>query len=67
MTILRNSRSNLKKKEEEAKTIWIESRITELENMDVDSRTSWKTVKEIAEGLYGHHKNTKPIKMKKPS
>ena len=67
MTILRDSRSNLKKKKEEAKTIWVASRVAELESMDVDPRTSWKAVKEIAEGLYGHHKNTKSMKMKKPN
>ena len=35
--------------------------------MDVDPRTSWKAVKEIAEGLYGHRKNTASMKMKKPN
>ena len=66
LTILRNSRSNLKKKKEEAKTIWIASRVAELENMDVDPCTSWKAAREIAEGLYGHHKNIASMKMKKP-
>ena len=65
LTTLRNSRSNLKIKKEEAKTIWITNRVAELESMDVDPRTSWKSVKEIAEGLYGHHKNTTSMKMKK--
>ena len=67
LTILRDSRSKLKNKKEEAKTIWITSRVVELENMNVDPRTSWKAVKEIAEGLYGHHKNTASMKMKKPN
>ena len=40
LTILRNSRSNLKKKKQEAKTIWVASRVAKLENMDVDPRTS---------------------------
>ena len=65
LTILRNSRSNLKKKKEEAKTMWIASRVAELENRDVDPRTSWIAVKKIAEGLYGHHKNTASMKIKK--
>ena len=40
LTILRNSRSNLKKKKGEVKRIWIASRVAKLENMDVDPRTS---------------------------
>ena len=67
LTKLRNSRSNLKEKKKEAKTLWIASRVTELETMDVDPSTSWKAVKEIAAGLYGHHKNTATMKMKKPN
>ena len=33
--------------------------------MDVDPRTSWKAAKETTGGLYGHHKNTASMKMKK--
>ena len=68
LTILKNSRSNLKKKKEEAKILWIASKVSELEScMDIDPRSAWKATKEIAGGLYGHHKNTASMKMKKPN
>ena len=40
LTKLRDSRTNLKKKKLETKTIWVASRVAELENMDVDPSTS---------------------------
>ena len=67
MTILRGSRSYLKKKKEESKAIWIANRVTKLENMDVDPRKSWKVVKEITEGLNGRHKNIESMKLKNPN
>ena len=40
LTILRNSKSNLKKRKKETKICFITSRVAELENMNVDPRTS---------------------------
>ena len=65
MIILSNSKFILKKDKEETKTIWIANRVTKLESMNVVPRTSWKAVEEIAKELYGYHKNTASMKIKK--
>ena len=59
-------RSNLKKKKDEAKILWLTAKAIGLEStMDADPRTAWKACKEIAAGLFGHHKSTISMKMRK--
>ena len=59
-------RSNLKKKKDKAKILWLTATAIELESkMDADPRTAWKACKEIAAGLFGHHKSTVSMKMRK--
>ena len=33
--------------------------------MEADPRTAWKATKEVAEGIFGHHKKTVSMKMRK--
>ena len=63
---LKESRSQLKRGKETAKTIWLNEKVEELELMNTnDPRTAWKSTKEIASGLFGHHTSTISMKMTK--
>ena len=63
LTQLRVKRSNLKKKKDEAKILWLTVTAIELESkMDADPHTAWKACKEIAAGLFKHHKSTVSMK-----
>ena len=62
---LRVKQSNLKKKEDE-ENIMVIATANELENtMNANPRTAWKACKEIAASLFGHHKSTVSMKMRK--
>ena len=63
--ILKKARSELIQGKREAKNEWLRTKADEMENLQkTDPRTSWKAIKEIAKGLFGHHKNTVQIKLK---
>ena len=63
---LKESRSQLKRGKETAQTAWLNEKVEELELMNTnDPRTAWKSTKEIASGLFGHHTSNISMKMKK--
>jgi hypothetical protein len=62
---LRLSRRVLTTAKALAKVRWLESKIDEIEKINDDPRSAWKSIKEINAGFSGHHEKAVMIKMRK--
>jgi hypothetical protein len=62
---LRISRRALTSVKATAKVKWLESKLAEVESINDDPRSAWKSIKEINAGFSGHHEKAVAMKMRK--
>ena len=54
---IRKARNDLKIEKINAKNKWLQERIENIEKQQKsDPRNAWQNIKDLAKGLYGHHK-----------
>ena len=62
----KTARKDLKAGKRKAKNEWLAIKAGEIKKIQkLDPKTMWKAIKEIARGLYGHHKEKATIEFKK--
>jgi exonuclease III len=62
---LRLSRRELTATKATAKAKWLELKLSEIESINDDPRSAWKSIKEINAGFSGHHEKAVVMKMRK--
>jgi hypothetical protein len=63
-TKLKEARKELRNQIKEAKIRWHEKRAEEIHKMKFNPKSAWKAIREIQEGLEGHHTAPSDMKMK---
>jgi hypothetical protein len=53
----------LEKGKDEAKSLWLQAKINEIEERNDNPQNAWKAIKEISTGFNGHHKKAVTTKI----